>query len=269
MTLFKSDQLTLCYEIHGKGPKLIFIPGTVSDLRQRATIFVSPLIEKFEILSLDPRGIGQSNSPTSNPSMQNYAQDIKMLLDHIGWKTCACIGESFGGMIAQEFVLNYPEYVSKLVLVATSSGGSGGSSFPYHKYDVSKMSLEEKADFWVQCGDMRYREQAWKQSKEYQQQYLTYLEVFQLAEQNPNRKLFSERQIYARKHHDTFNRLSQIHCPTYICGGKYDRTAPISNQLALLNEIPHARLSIFKGSHMFLWQDLWAYESIGHFLSFR
>lgn len=251
--------------MEGKGEPLLFIPGTASDLRQEKQIFASPLLDRFQILSFDPRGIGQSNSPDASPTMLDYAHDVKLLLDQVGWKDAIVVGESFGGMIAQEFAIHYQPYLSKLVLVVTSSGGKGGSSFPYHQYDVSKMSSEEKADFWVQCGDLRYVDPKWKESSLYKDQYFNYLEIFHLAESNPERQIFAARQIGARKGHDTYERLPQIKVPTYICAGRYDKTAPIENQLALLQQIPHARLTFFEGSHMVLWQDPFAFESIASF----
>lgn len=265
MPVFSSKQLQLHYRIVGKGPRFLFIPGTVSDLRQDSPIFHSPLVDHFEVLIFDPRGIGQSNSPDENLKMSDYASDVKHLLDHVGWKKCHCMGESFGGMIAQEFALTYPAYVDRLILVATSSGGKGGSSFPYHEHDISKMTLEERADFWVKCGDTRYTSAEWKKSTLYQEQYETYLQVFQLAEKNPQKAINSRRQIAARKLHDTFDRLQTLKMPTYICGGKYDNTAPLANQLALLKQIPHSQLTLFDGSHMLLRQDPFAFQSIKTF----
>jgi 3-oxoadipate enol-lactonase len=268
MPFIENQNLKLYYEMHGKGPKVLFITGTASDLRQSSNIFKSPLVDNFELLSLDQRGIGQSNSPDPEPTMLDYAKDIKNLLDHLGWKKCHCIGESFGGMVAQEFAVNFPEYIEKLVLVVTSSGGAGGSSFPYHDYDISKMSLEERADFWVQCADVRATIPGWKEThpEMYRQQYQNYLEVFQLSATNPDRKSFSAKQIFARKLHNTYERLANLNLPTYICGGHYDKTAPIENQLALLRKIPNARLTLFNGSHMLLWQDPFAFQSIISFL---
>lgn len=268
MSFFTSNRLQLHYKIQGTGPRLIFIPGTASDLRQDAHIFQSSLAKHFEILTFDPRGIGQSTSPDAHPTMLDYANDVKHLLDHIGWKKCYCIGESFGGMIAQEFALQSPTYVERLVLVVTSSGGKGGSSFPYHEHDVSKMTLEQRADFWVQCGDARYTAPSWKKTKFYLQQYEAYLQVFRLGMENPQRKLFSERQIAARKLHDTFERLPHLKMPTYVCGGRYDKTAPVENQLALWRQISGARLTFFEGSHMLLWQDPFAFQSIARFCTF-
>ncbi len=83
----ESQNLKLYYEIQGKGPRLLFIPGTASDLRQHPNFFDSPLAKHFEILSFDQRGIGQSNSPDPEPTMRDYAHDIKILLDYLGWNT--------------------------------------------------------------------------------------------------------------------------------------------------------------------------------------
>ena len=115
MAFIELGTLKLWYDIHGHGPRVVFIPGTVSDLRQQLNIFARPLVEQFDVLSFDQRGIGQSNSPDAEPTMLDYASDVNNLLDKLGWKTCSCIGESFGGMVAQEFALNYPDHVDKLV----------------------------------------------------------------------------------------------------------------------------------------------------------
>ncbi len=52
-------QQKLYFERKGDGEKLLFIPGTASDLRQKRQIFESPLASKFDLLSYDQRGIGQ------------------------------------------------------------------------------------------------------------------------------------------------------------------------------------------------------------------
>ena len=268
MAFIELGNLTLWYDIRGHGPRVVFIPGTASDLRQHVNIFASPLIEHFEVLSFDQRGIGQSNSPDAAPTMVDYARDVQNLLQVLGWHTCYCIGESFGGMVAQEFALHYPDLIAKLVLVVTSSGGTGGSSFPFHDYDVAHMTVEERAHFWVQCCDSRVSQPQWKETHPhmYQQQYDTYFEAFQLGATNPDRTVFSERQIGARKLHNTYDRLPQLAMPTYICGGRYDKVAPLENQCALLQQIPDARLTVFNGSHMVLWQDAFAFQSIIGFL---
>ena len=50
MAFIELGTLKLWYDIHGHGPRVVFIPGTASDLRQQLNIFASPLIEHFEAL---------------------------------------------------------------------------------------------------------------------------------------------------------------------------------------------------------------------------
>src|SRR5262249_35290633 len=134
MAFITLGNLTLCYDIRGQGPRVVFIPGTASDLRQQANIFASPLVEHFEVLSFDQRGIGQSDSPDPEPTMLDYASDVKKLLDTLGWQKCSCIGESFGGMVAQEFALNYGKFHSQW-----SSQKSGGNSAVSPEFVIAGM----------------------------------------------------------------------------------------------------------------------------------
>ncbi len=61
--------IRMYYEIHGSGPHLLFINGTCGDLRRKPSIFDSPLVEQFEILAHDQRGLGQTDRPDIPYSM--------------------------------------------------------------------------------------------------------------------------------------------------------------------------------------------------------
>ena len=65
--------------------------------------------------------------------MAQYAADAAALLDHVGWATSAVVGVSFGGMVAQEYAVTFPERVIRLALVCTSAGGAGKPSYPLHE----------------------------------------------------------------------------------------------------------------------------------------
>ncbi|MCL1124752.1 alpha/beta fold hydrolase [Shewanella surugensis] len=217
MPFLQRGELTLHYRIAGSGEKLLFIPGTMSDLRGSESIFSTPLVEHFEILSFDPRGIGQSNSPDEEVTMKTYSDDVKWLLDALGWQRCNCLGESFGGMVAQQVVLDHSKYFIKLALAATSSGGKGGASYPFHQHDLSAMSLDKRVAFWIEKCDLRAQDPLWQQHEPvlYHQQYDYYKESMQYAGENPDYKINSQRQIHARKGHNTFERLYQLTLPTY------------------------------------------------------
>src|SRR4030067_2259777 len=124
--------LKMYYEIRGKGPRLLVISGTGGDLRRSPNIFEMPIAQHFEILAYDQRGLGQTSRPDIPYIMVDYADDANALLGAVGWDRSLVIGISFGGMVAQEFALRYPHRVERLVLACTSSGGTGGTSYPLH-----------------------------------------------------------------------------------------------------------------------------------------
>jgi 3-oxoadipate enol-lactonase len=83
-----------------------------------------------------------------------------------------------------------------------------------------------------------------------------------IGEDEPRRAVGARRQLEARMKHDTYERLSNIVVPTYICGGKYDALAPPTNLKNLRNQIPNSKLQFYEGGHMFLSQDPTAYKDI-------
>src|SRR5205823_7260790 len=87
--------------------------------------------------------LGRSPVPCEPYAMADLAADAAALLDAVGWETCRIMGVSFGGMVAQEFAVTWPERVERLGLMCTSSGGAGGSSYPLH--DLAGLPAEEQA----------------------------------------------------------------------------------------------------------------------------
>src|SRR5438874_7777734 len=137
-----ANGIDLYYEIRGTGPRLLYIGGSGGDLRRQPTVFDSPLAAHFEILAFDQRGLGQTQAPDAPYSMSDYAEDAAALLATVGWDASFVIGVSFGGMVAQELALRYPDRVTRLVLCCSSSGGAGGSSYPIEEF--IDLPLEER-----------------------------------------------------------------------------------------------------------------------------
>jgi 3-oxoadipate enol-lactonase len=81
--------IQMYYDIHGTGPRLLFISGTGGDLRRKPGIFDSPLAKNFKILAYDQRGLGQSERPNIPYTMADYAMDTNSLLDAVGWNSCS------------------------------------------------------------------------------------------------------------------------------------------------------------------------------------
>jgi 3-oxoadipate enol-lactonase len=110
--------LPFFFERQGAAQPLLLIGGTGGDLRWPETRFAGPLTHHFEVLAYDKRGIGQSYKGEDRASfaMADYADDAAKLMEALNWGEAHIIGISFGGMVAQEFVLRHPRKVLRLIL---------------------------------------------------------------------------------------------------------------------------------------------------------
>lgn len=102
------------------GPPAVFVHGLGGTLD-----YWTPLIEAGGLRSthalhlFDFEGHGLSpTSPLSEITVQSLAEDVKAVFDYAGISTGATLfAHSLGCLIAAQFVLKYPELVSKLVLI--------------------------------------------------------------------------------------------------------------------------------------------------------
>ncbi|KAE9047489.1 hypothetical protein PR003_g1081 [Phytophthora rubi] len=76
----------------------------------------------LKILTLDNRGVGDTDAPWGKYSTSGMAEDTLALMDVVGWTTAHIAGISMGGMISQELALAAPERVLSLSLLVTSPG---------------------------------------------------------------------------------------------------------------------------------------------------
>jgi 3-oxoadipate enol-lactonase len=252
------------FERRGSGPPLLLIGGTGGDLRRPETRFDRPLARHFEVLSYDQRGMGQSFKGDGPFTMADYADDAARLMDTQGWDSAHVVGVSFGGMVAQELVLRRPRKVQRLVLCCTASGGAGGSSFAYH--DLPPMRADAFAALKVSLSDTRH-DQAWAEANPAQFQMLQAFAAADPYAHEPGHAQGSARQIAARAHHDTWDRLPEISSPVLVAGGRHDGIAKPDVVTALAGRIPGAHLRFFEGGHLFMLEDRTAWPAISEFLT--
>jgi long-chain acyl-CoA synthetase len=83
-------------------------------------------LQKFSlenrVIAFDLRGHGQSDKPPSNYSMGQILDDVRVALNVLGVDDkIVLLGHSFGGSVAAEFAVKWPERVERLVLIATAT----------------------------------------------------------------------------------------------------------------------------------------------------
>jgi pimeloyl-ACP methyl ester carboxylesterase len=259
--MFESGDISINYQISGTGPRVLFFNGSGATL-QSTELLIRSLSKECEVLAHDQRGLGLTSIPEGPYTMAQYAADAVTLLDHVGWNTCAVVGISFGGMVAQEFAVTFPQRVERLALLCTSAGGSASSSYPLH--ELGALSADERASKMVTLSDTRF-------TPEWLASHPSDAQMMSMRGESTTKSadvLRGERlQLAARANHDVENRLHVITCPTFVTAGKFDGIAPPVNSEAIVERISDATLSLYEGGHMFLAQDPTAIREIRPFLS--
>lgn len=233
--------IDIAWERLGEGPPLVFLHGSGSSMASNV-LLRRPFERVFDVLTLDHRATGESQIPTTGFTMADCAADVLALADLAGWERFRLIGISFGGMVAQEVAVTAPERVERLALLCTSAGGGGGSSFPLHESPPSPTVVDTRfTPAWL-ADHPRDR---------------ALLEV--LAKRAEGKDYDTIRgegmQLDARRHHDVWDRLDRIACPTLVAAGRYDGLAPLANSEAIASRIAGSTLRVYEGGHVFVVQD--------------
>jgi 3-oxoadipate enol-lactonase len=257
--------LDIYYEVLGEGPRLLVFNGSGVTIASSRPL-IDFLSQSFEVLVYDQRGLGLTGLPSSleGVTMASYAADGAALLDYAGWPTARVFGISFGGMVAQEFAVTWPERVERLALLCTSPGGEGGSSYPPHELD--SLAPDERTRVWLRNLDTRFSPQ-WLSSHPNDKALVEQAAAREASPMTPDERQGARLQLQARSRHDVWSRLQRIRCPTLVACGRYDGLAPATNSEAIASRIPNSQLQRYEGGHLFVLQDPRALAEIVSFLS--
>jgi pimeloyl-ACP methyl ester carboxylesterase len=251
----------LYYERSGHGPSLLFILGSNSTLDDMS-LLADQLALHFDLVVADHRGLGRSGPVTAPYAMADCAADALAVMDDVGWPSCRVAGISFGGMVAQELAVTRPDRIDRLALLCTSAGGAGGSSYPLHQ--LEDLPGSERDATLVQLLDTRFDDR-WLASHPADRNLLHLMAARRGPEREPGRGVAE--QFAARSHHDVWDRLSAITCPTLVASGRYDGIAPMANGEAIASRIARADFRVYEGGHLFVAQDPDALPDVMAFLS--
>jgi len=104
------------YELQGQGPAVVLVHGMGLN-RAMWQWLVPALTPRFQVLSFDLIGHGESPDPTGRPDLRSFSAQIVELLDACGLARAAVAGFSLGGMIARRFAIDHPDRLSALAIL--------------------------------------------------------------------------------------------------------------------------------------------------------
>lgn len=136
------DGAKLYYEVTGEGHPLLLLHAGIGDSRMWEPQW-DEFASEYRVIRTDMRGYGRTVVASG---LFFYHEDVAALLTHLGEETAAVTGLSFGGRVAIDFALAYPEMVSALVL-----GAPAVSGWEYSE-ELERFSAEE--DKLLERGDL-------------------------------------------------------------------------------------------------------------------
>lgn len=108
----------LRYAVIGSGEPVLCIHGTnIADSLITPLRFYPPLFEDYQLISYYRAGYNGSTLAKDSLSIEEGAEHVRELLDHLGLGKAHILAFSFGGVIAFQFLLSYPERAHSAILL--------------------------------------------------------------------------------------------------------------------------------------------------------
>ena len=247
----------LYYETHGQGEPLVLVPSTAFSCEVWKPSQMA-LANSTQLIIHDPRGCGRTTETQKVYTINQMANDIVALLDHLNITSAHLCGHSMGGRIALEMALNFPGRVKSLIMAASGSGQAarpGSDCIPGLPHWLVIRLVEkgfERALREEFCDTSAFF------TEDYRKKHPDKVEAFfQLAWATHAKLPEYIHLIIARHNWEATHRLGDVKCPTLILVGDNDsgRSNHLAQAEALKNRIPGAELQVLKGqSHGFFWQ---------------
>lgn len=243
------NDIDINYQLEGEGPETLVLVNGLADALESWDFQVPALLQAgFRVLRFDNRGIGGTDAPTMPYTSRMLADDAKALVNELDITNFHLIGVSMGGMIAQEYALNYPQDLKSVTLACTyAAPGPFCSrmfsmweemaqkvSVPFVMRDVTLWAFtvpffseqpEMAAEFEAEMAGLDMSVEA----------YLSQLNVIQK--------------------HDTTDRIAQLTVPTMVLAGREDILIPTRLSRELHDLVPGSDWTTVPGGHACLWES--------------
>lgn len=239
---------TVNYAEVGSGEPVLFVHGLAGCWRNWLEN-VPYFGRNYRAIALDLPGFGDSPMPSWDISMPNYGRLIHDFCERLGLdRVAALVGNSMGGFISTEAVIQRPERFDRLVLI--SAAGISFSEAKDRRVQAASRMIEAAAPHLLDGERKFFLTRPWGRK-------VAFGRVFR----NPNKlrpELLKEQArpglsapgfadaLTSIIGYDTRERLPEIEIPTLVVWGLNDQIVPVEAALGYHRLIPRSRLEIFE-----------------------
>jgi N-formylmaleamate deformylase len=228
----------------GDGPALLIVPG-ITMPAACVEFLALPLSERHRVISVDPRGRGLSEQPSSGYALTDYAGDLAALIDALGLDRPIALGHSMGARIVAALAAYHPDAAGAVILADPPLTGPGRDPYPV-PIDPYVDSLR-KAKRGATADDMRPAFPTWSD------EHLA-LRALWLGRCSEAAVV----ETYERFHSEDLHALlPQIRLPALFVYGADSPVVPASELPEVRALMPGARFeAIARAGHMIPWDNL-------------
>ena len=249
MTKMKIRDISLNTKIMGRGyPLALMHGGPGADLYTMMSF--KPCSDQFTLVFYDHRCNGRSTgADVTTMTWENLTADADALREKLGFEKWAVLGHSFGGNVALEYTLRYPQRVSHLLLV------NSGADYRWPRENAARIlaqrgyspEMVELARRFF-SGEIEPNEM-FPSLMKLGTAYSPHLSPWHMPQMllmglqtrlQPAAMIFGETQLL--RNWNIMDRLGEISAPTLVMAGCEDFVYPPEHQRELAAGIPNARL---------------------------
>ncbi|MGZ4396755.1 MAG: alpha/beta fold hydrolase, partial [Gaiellaceae bacterium] len=193
------------------------------------------LDEHLELVLLDPRGTGGSDRPADPRAyaIDDYADDVEELREHLGLERIDLFGHSHGGVVAMAYAAKHPERVGRLILASTlarwapeqesamQEAMAKHKDEPWYEDATEALEAEQAGDFSSdeELGELAIREFPFYFAR-YGEKERAYLDTLREDVPNADTLLLFNKEIF--ESFDLRPELAKIAAPTLVVTGELD-----------------------------------------------
>jgi 3-oxoadipate enol-lactonase len=225
----------LHWQEQGSGTPLLLIMGASYSSALWYPVLPA-LSARHRVISFDNRGTGQSTA-TAVASISDMADDARAVLDAAGVEQAHVYGVSLGGVVAQQFALEFPDRVRSLTLGCTGILTTDKPRAPKFLQLLFRLprsvvlALTNKASYGPACPPDRATE-----------------DKAVLLREKPDRVGLVAQQNALRAYSVTREQIAALTMPALVLHGTADKVVRPEWGKELAQTLPHARLVNYEGA---------------------
>lgn len=228
--------ITIAYNDRGTGLPIVFLHAFPLNRTMWATQ-ENALSSQFRIITIDLRGHGESDAPLWRYTLDQAADDVCALLDHLAIQQALFVGLSMGGYILLAFYRKYAARMKGLILADTraqadTAEGKDG------RFQMAQIAYKKGPSAIADIMIPKLLSPMTIQTKpDLVQKVRAMIESTQISGITGDLMAMAERP-------DSIPLLARITCPTRVIVGELDQATPPSDAELMAETIPGARLTI-------------------------